>query len=293
MDEHETAKLNRPAFDATDFREKKPILAFLKGAQVGRSVLLAEDTITLGRSAEASIMLYDNHVSRIHCRVEYDRKFNVYLVSDLNSSNGTLLNDKTVERAILNEGDKIIIGETVLRFSLVDRIEIAYHGELDRLINIDEVTGLVVKRRFEEELSRHVAVARRDETALSMLMMDMDGLKQINDTHGHAFGAHAVSETGRLIKKILAGRGIASRFGGDEFMVMLPGAAIAPAVEVAQNVCHEVETYRYEKDGVAFRLTITAGAAELRGDETPEELTKRADEALYRAKRAGRNRVST
>jgi len=293
MDNQETIKWTGLKFNTTDFREKKPILTFLRGDQVGRHILLAEDTITLGRAPDATILINDNHVSRVHCNIEYDKQFNVYLLNDLNSSNGTLLNDERVSRAILEEGDKIIMGGTVLKYSLVDKIDIEFHGELEKLINIDELTGLVVKRRFDEELHRHVAVAHRDESKLSMLMMDLDGIKTINDTRGHPFGAYTIAETGKLVKKIISGRGLSSRFGGDEFMSFLPGATLEEAVAAAESVRAEVESHSYEKEGIRLRPTISIGAAELGKDESAEDLLKRADEALYRAKNAGKNRVST
>jgi diguanylate cyclase (GGDEF)-like protein len=287
-----TISFTPSALEASDFKKGIPILTFIGGSQVGRRVLLADDSITLGRGHDCTIMIRDLAVSRVHIEIAYDRHANVYVVNDLGSSNGTLLNEKTITTSVLDEGDKIIIGRTVLRFSWIDSIDMAFHGEVDRLINIDGLTGLVVKRRFDEELNRHVAVALKNKSHLAMLMMDMDGLKKINDTHGHPFGAYSISETGKIIKTVLSPNGLASRFGGDEFMAFLPNMPVKKATEIAEEIRQNVEQYNYEKDNVEFSMTISIGLAELQEDDTPETLLRRADDALYLSKKSGRNKVS-
>ena len=289
---NKTISFTPSGLEASDFKKRIPILTFIGGTQVGRRVMLADDAITLGRSLDCTIMIKDRAVSRFHIKIEYDPHSNFYIVNDLGSSNGTLLNEKVITTSALNEGDKIIIGHTVLRFSWVDTVDIAFHGEVDRLINIDGLTGLVVKRRFDEELNRYVAVALRNESPLSMLMMDMDGLKRINDTYGHPFGAYSISETGKIIKAMLSSNGLASRFGGDEFMAFLPNIPVIKAKEIAEEIRRRVKNHKYEKDNIEFGLTISIGIAELKQNDTPETLLKRADEALYLSKKSGRNKVS-
>jgi len=287
-----TISFNLPGYEATDFQKRIPILTFIGGSQVGRRVPLADDSITLGRSHEATIMIKDSAVSRLHIEIEHDSQSGIYIVKDLGSSNGTVLNDKKTSKAVLGEGDKIIIGRTVLRFSWIDAIDMAFHGEVDKLINIDGLTGLVLKRRFDEEYNRHVAVALSNKSALTMLMMDMDGLKRINDSYGHPFGAYSISETGKIIKTVISSKGLASRFGGDEFMAFLPNTPVDKAREIAEEIRRNVERHNYEKDDAKFTLTISIGLAGLKENDTPETLIKRADEALYLSKKSGRNRVS-
>ncbi len=287
-----TINISLPDFKATDFQKKIPVLTFVGGSQVGRRLLLADDSITLGRSHKATIMLRDSAVSRIHIKIEYDPQTSVYLVRDMGSSNGTMLNDKKISKAELREGDKIIIGQTVLRFSWIDSIDMAFHGEVDQLINIDALTGLVLKRRFDEEFNRHVAVALSNASTLSMLMMDMDGLKRINDTYGHTFGAHSISETGKIIKTVITSKGLASRFGGDEFMAFLPNTSLDNARVLAEDIRNSVERHNYEKENTKFSLTISIGLSEIREKDSPESLLKRADAALYISKNSGRNAVN-
>ncbi len=275
-----------------DFERKVPGLIYLGGQQVGRRIMLADDRITLGRSPEATIMLRDNHVSRLHIAIEFDPDRNGYRVKDLGSSNGTLLNGARISEAILKDSDKILIGETMLRFGWSDVFDLQYQTEIDNLVNIDELTGLIVKRRFDEELNRHIAVAKAKGRGLAMIMMDMDGLKQINDRYGHSFGAYAIAETGVLIKAAYENKGLASRFGGDEFMAFMPNVQPEEAHRVAESLRMRVEIHPYEKDGISLRPTICIGISNLKADDSMTSLFTRADEALYLSKRSGRNKVS-
>jgi diguanylate cyclase (GGDEF)-like protein len=125
-----------------------------------------------------------------------------------------------------------------------------------------------------------------------MMMMDMDGIKQINDTHGHAFGAYAIAETGRIIKRVVGKKGLASRFGGDEFMAFIPDASIETAQCIGEEIRESVENHSYVKDDVVLEPTICIGISVLKYGDTLETLLTRADAALYHSKRAGRNLVS-
>ena len=264
----------------------------MSGEQVGRRIMLADDHITLGRSPDATIMLRDTRVSRLHLAIKHDAAHGGYRIQDLGSSNGTLLNEARISEAMLKDGDKIIIGHTLLRFSWADALDLRFQNEIDHLINIDELTGLIVKRRFDEELNRFAAVAKKQGSCLAMMMMDLDGIKKINDTHGHTFGAYTISETGRIIKKLIGQKGLASRFGGDEFMAFIPNATIETARCIGENIRRSVEIHPYIKDEIVLKPTICIGISALKTGDTLETLLKRADKALYQSKRRGRNRVT-
>ena len=280
-------------FSDKDFEKKVPGLTFLSGDQVGRRIMLADDRITIGRSPEATIMLRDTLVSRLHLAIDFNPDLGGYVIQDLKSSNGSFLNGIRIIEATLKESDKIHVGNIILRLEWSDVFDLQYQNEIDNLLNIDELTGLIVKRRFDEELNRFIAVSRTQGAELAMIMIDIDGVKQINDTYGHSFGAYAISQTGKLIKVATDHKGLASRFGGDEFMIFLPNFKMDAAEQIAETIRLQVATHNFEMEGIILRPTISVGVSILKKNDTMASLFKRADEALYMSKRTGRNKVST
>jgi len=193
----------------------------------------------------------------------------------------------------LREGDKIYTGDTVLRFSLADEIDVGFQREVARMLATDPLTGLESKRSFDHRLEGALQGARRAGDELAMLMMDMDGIKGVNDTHGHLYGAHCIRTAGGLIGDVLGRSGHACRFGGDEFTAFLPGANKAAALAVAEKIRSAIDRAGMEKNGIALHPTISIGVASFPGDgENATDLTHAADMALYRAKKKGKNRVS-
>jgi two-component system, cell cycle response regulator len=275
-----------------NFEKKVPGLTFISGDQVGRRIMLANDRIILGRAPESTIMVRDANVSRLHLAVDFNSETGSYAIRDLGSSNGTFLNGVRITEATLKDSDKIMIGSTILRFRWSDMFDLQYQNEIDNLLNIDELTGLIVKRRFDEELNRYIAVARTRGSELVMIMMDIDGVKRINDTYGHSFGAYTISQTGKLIKGAIEHIGMASRFGGDEFMAFVPNFTLESAQQLAEAIRQRVEEYPFVLEDITLNPTLSIGVSCFKPDDTMASLFKRADEALYLSKRAGRNRVS-
>jgi diguanylate cyclase (GGDEF)-like protein len=124
-------------------------------------------------------------------------------------------------------------------------------------------------------------------------MMDLDGLKKINDTHGHSTGAHIISEAGKIIGNICNKNGQACRYGGDEFIAYSLDLSKPGALELGEAIRKTIKDQVFEKDRVQLRLSISIGVATFPEDgRSPDELSKAADEALYRAKARGRDAVS-
>ena len=199
-----------------------PSLAVILGPDVGARVVL-HGSVETGRDPACELPLHDENVSWRHARVE-DRGCDEWAIVDLESTNGTILNGQPCARAILKPGDRIFIGKTVIEVQK-DAVRDAQAAELERLLSIDDLSGLWVRRRFDAQLESSVAaVLVGTVPTLSVVVMDMDGVKAINDTHGHAFGAFAIGETGRVLGRVIGSRGFATRFGGDEFAAAFPGA---------------------------------------------------------------------
>jgi diguanylate cyclase len=158
----------------------------------------------------------------------------------------------------------------------------------------DQVTGLYTRRYFDGALDAASAAADTAASPLSVLLIDVDHFKGFNDKYGHLAGDQVLRVVAQTIKKNTKGRDIAARFGGEEFAVILPETAGGDALTLADNIRRSIERIElFSRSTGAFlnRVTVSIGVASLERGETPESCVQRADESLYAAKRAGRNRV--
>ena len=173
--------------------------------------------------------------------------------------------------------------------SLLDRLE----GErqvargLREDAHTDPLTGLGNRRAFQEAMDGLMRQRREGDRDFSLLMIDIDHFKHYNDSHGHPAGDEVLRLVGLALKAALRPGDVAARHGGEEFAVLLPGIGGALAVKVAERIRRDLEHTGWPHEPV----TVSIGAAQAAQDETPEHLVARADAALYRAKREGRNRV--
>src|SRR5690606_14663593 len=159
----------------------------------------------------------------------------------------------------------------------------------------DPLTGLFNRRYLEESAAREIARCERRGLPLSLLMLDIDHFKAFNDIHGHAGGDALLAQFGKLLAEHGRGEDIACRYGGEEFTLILPEAPAEVALQRATVICSAVETMRVQHMGRELpRVTVSIGVAAFpdHGSD-PETLMHAADEALYRAKHEGRNRVVT
>ena len=159
---------------------------------------------------------------------------------------------------------------------------------LSRLALTDPVTGLANRRGGEEALAREVSRARRTGAPLSLVLFDIDRFKNINDQAGHAVGDRVLRGISDILSASQRGSDLAMRWGGEEFLVLLPDVGLAGARIFAERVRENVQNLSVPDAG---RITVSAGVSELIGEEDPAVALGRADANLYRAKAAGRNRV--
>jgi len=283
--------------------ERRPALVSLRGELMAVPIPLERDAVIIGRAIEADVRLNDSRASRLHARItsELDPKTDAtsYRITDLGSTNGTLVNGELITETPLNDGDKIIIGDHLFRFDMLDEIDREFQQQIHRLIAHDELTGLLTSKSFFSELRRESARAEAESHPFCVLMMDLDHFKEVNDTYGHLVGSKTLEETGRVIKEALRAGDVASRFGGEEFAAFLLDANYAQGLIAAERVRVAVAeehfpVIRMDSPGSqsTHRITISIGVAAYPDDATdPIHLVELADSALYRAKRSGRNRI--
>jgi diguanylate cyclase (GGDEF)-like protein len=276
---------------------RMPVLVVMRGAQVGRRYLLNENSLVIGRRADRAALVVpgDAQISSTHCRIERGAADTWQLV-DLESTNGTFVGETRLTGSVtLVDGDRILVGETVLKFCFHDAVEEEFHRQVDHLMNVDDLTGLPVQRVYQQRFHEALEGCVRRHAPMAVFMMDMDGLKKINDTHGHLLGAHTIATIGaRLGAIVAAAGGTTSRFGGDEFSAFVPGTGREACLQLAERLRACVAAEPVTRGTAVANPTISIGVAVFPDDGIAAEvLTRCADEALYRAKAAGRNRVST
>jgi diguanylate cyclase (GGDEF)-like protein len=160
-------------------------------------------------------------------------------------------------------------------------------SEVYKLAALDQLTGLYNRRSGEQRLAQEISRAQRHGRPLTVLLMDLDGLKQINDRHGHAAGDTVLKGFAERLQRAIRGSDLAVRLGGDEFMALLPECRS----EEVKHVLGRVEGLQFEFDNEKVRLQYSRGWTDYKPGETPQELLKRADDALYENKRAGKRKA--
>ncbi|MCS6914121.1 MAG: GGDEF domain-containing protein [Myxococcales bacterium] len=263
------------------------------GSEIGRRFELVGEELIIGRGADADIQIDRDSVSRRHARLY--RQDGNWCICDLQSTNGTYVNDMPIQEHCLRDGELLKIGNAIFKFLSGPSVEAAYYEEIYRMTIMDGLTQCYNKRYFMENLERELARSARYGRPVSLVLFDIDHFKHINDTHGHLTGDYVLRELARRVRARIRKEEIFARYGGEEFAVLLPEATQEAALEFAEQLRRLVEHEAFEFEGDRIQVTISVGvacvAANGHKDIDPATFVKMADENLYRAKRAGRNRV--
>ena len=175
------------------------------------------------------------------------------------------------------------------------QVEIAkLHQELDRVstqARHDPLTGALNRRGLEEALEREISTFRRKETPLSVGLLDIDNFKALNDTLGHGIGDGALKHLAQVARECMRPQDTLSRYGGEEFVILLPDTSLEKGIEAMTRLQRELTKRFFMAGTEKVLITFSAGVAQLNNDESGMEAIKRADQAMYLAKRSGKNRV--
>jgi two-component system cell cycle response regulator len=277
--------------------EQSIILTIIAGSEIdfGKHFVLERQRTAIGREKANDIALSDGRVSKAHCEISVIRSargIEHISILDLDSTNGTFVNGEAVVQATLKAGDKIQAGSTILQLSYSDEIEREYHAKLFDFAARDALTGLYNKRFIINELENYCRIARRSERAFSIILIDIDDFKRINDRFGHLSGDEYLKRLAELIRNSLREQDIAGRIGGEEFLVILPETAIEGALQLAVRVRKNIEEYVMPFQNAEIRATISAGVCQYeKGLKDIKEFLELADQAMYEAKKSEKNKV--
>ena len=268
-------------------------LVVLQGQRLGQRIDLGERPLIIGRSPEADFQILERSVSREHCRISQEPAG--YRIKDLDSTNKTFLNDQPIIEAELKDGDHITIGSWVFKFMDTSSLEVRYHEELYLLATIDPLTELYNRRQFLELLEKELARAASHSRPLALLIIDLDHFKEVNDRYGHPAGDIVLRRVSAILREQAPQELIVSRIGGEEFAIIVPEQPLEHAVSFAEGVRTAVAALDLHADTgppVPPGITISIGVASRDAEtNTVSKLLRAADEQLYRAKQAGRNKV--
>jgi diguanylate cyclase (GGDEF)-like protein len=269
------------------------LLTVLRGANPGVLYTLDGSDAIVGRSPDVAVTLPDDTLSRRHACIR--RIGNVFAIEDLGSTNGTFVDGVRVVRThALEDGCRIGVGtNTVLHFRLVDSVELEAARQTYALTVRDSLTGVFNRRHLHERLSAETAYATRHATPLSLLLIDIDHFKRINDQHGHAAGDEALCALANLLTTLARREDVVARFGGEEFAVIARGIDREGAWTLAERARAAIEGLRVATESGTIRFTVSVGIAQCEEGQgsAAQRMFEAADRALYAAKDTGRNCV--
>jgi diguanylate cyclase (GGDEF)-like protein len=266
----------------------------LSGPSAGQYRKLPRDGGIIGRESDVDISVNDPGVSRRHAMIAREET-NRFAIRDLQSRYGTYVEGEKVEKHVLSDGDRVqISGETVLRVRYQDAKETEILDRIQEAVVRDSLTGVSNRRYFLERLEQEYGYARRHNVPLTVLMIDLDCFKAINDTRGHPIGDLLLRQVGRMLHGAVRVEDVVARYGGDEFAIVSRGYDAAEGERFATRLLKAFRERPLKVHEEPFVVTLSIGVATYHRGEPDNlmQLIARADAALYQAKREGRDRVT-
>ena len=272
------------------------VLVELQGAQLGAVFRVTAPTTLIGRSSRAEVALTDTTVSWEHARLR-TADDGAVVAEDLSSRNGTFINESRVrEPTPLVDGDYLGVGggSTLFKFSMMDAFEEGVLRTLFDLAQCDPLTGLYNRRYFDERLRSEFLFAQRHDATLGFLFIDIDHFKRVNDTRGHPMGDAVLKVVARSIQKVMRPEDVLSRYGGEEFTVLVRASSLRNLEILGTRICHRIQALAFEPASEGLGVTVSIGISCMDTNKrfsSAEALLASADEALYAAKAGGGNCV--
>jgi diguanylate cyclase (GGDEF)-like protein len=270
-------------------------LTVITGFNAGQVFALDGTSYVMGRGTEAQIWIEDASVSREHARISCANDGS-FVLEDLGSTNGTFVAGQRVTVQRLSNGDGIQLGTTLLlRFAITDDAEEELQRRLYESSTRDALTRAYNRKYLVERLGAEVAHSLRHRVKLSILMIDVDEFKRLNDVYGHLVGDMVLRIVAAQISRVIRVEDVFARYGGEEFVILARSTGRLEACQLADRIRESIASLRVPVDGAAdLQVTVSVGVATLAeaGEHaTPTSLLDLADKRMYRAKMAGRNKV--
>lgn len=249
--------------------------------------------LEIGRDPEVAISLPEVlSISRRHALLRYNGR--VVTLEDLGSTNGTYINGEMIRgRRVLESGDRFQVAAVHFKFLREQDVENAYYHAISDLVTRDGLTDVYNKRTFDEEIEREWARSVRYGRDLSLIVIDVDNFKEVNDSYGHLCGDFVLKQVTNIARQQLRPEQMLARVGGDEFVILCPETDVEGAATLAEKIRERIAGLAYTYCEIRVEVSCSFGVAGRRDAMShPEDLYRAADEALFTSKRRGRNRVA-
>jgi diguanylate cyclase (GGDEF)-like protein len=276
--------------------KKKPCFIILGGMDVGSVYFLEKQVAVLGRDPTCDFVLKDDGISRKHVEVRQLTGDRIY-VKDLHSTNGVFVDGERVEQAMVSDGEKVLLGRrTVLKYTLHDELEQSYQQQIYESSTRDGLTGVFNRKYFQQKIVSDLSFAKRHKIPFSLLMLDIDHFKKVNDTWGHRTGDQVLVTIVEAIKNTIRTEDMLARYGGEEFVIVAQGTDAEGGRALAERIRARVASetiVSLDDSRTSFRVTTSVGVATVIPGvvASPEAVVSVADKNLYEAKETGRNRA--
>jgi diguanylate cyclase (GGDEF)-like protein len=265
----------------------------MDGVHAGAVFAVDQLPSTIGRHASNTLRIDEDSISRFHARISRDEQG--FCLEDLQSRNGTFVGGTRITRHRLKDGEGLTFGtEVTFHFNVSDTLEERLLRRLYESSTRDALTGAYNRSHFDERLRAEVAFASRHASVTSLVMIDIDHFKRVNDTYGHAAGDVVLKELVSVAQRSLRTEDVFARYGGEEFAIIVRGMNLIGAHQLAERLRLALEKTPFPLDGKTIHVTLSAGCAAITccsAPVTPAELIRVADRRLYLAKTGGRNCV--
>lgn len=255
-------------------------------------ILLNDRRTLIGRELSCGITLDDNVVSRIHAAI--DLEGSSYSIVHLGSRNGTFVDDKLLRsQRRLHGGEHIRIGGTILKFMASMDEEAQYHAVVQELMTLDPLTNVYNRSFLMSTLEKLLSRCQFTTHSVSVIMIDIDYFKRVNDSYGHLIGDEVLRLFSERVRNVLRPDDVLCRLGGEEFVVLSERTRLGDAAGIAERIRLTVASAPFSTQGGPIAITCSLGV--MTADEANvckvDELLSRADELMYAAKSSGRNCV--
>lgn len=281
-------------------KKKDPCLVQYNGSKLGKRYPLMDTVSIVGRTQDVQVFISEASVSRQHG--QFIKNGDIVFFEDLKSSNGSFVNDiKTEGQVKLKDGDIIRLGTVLLKFFAHDNVDSIMHDKIYQMATIDAGTQIFNKQYLFDTLESELRYSKTYGKDLSIIYYDLDKFKPVNDTYGHNAGDYILKESAKVVKEAIRKDDTLGRFGGEEFIIILPSTDIKMAADLAERIRLTHEHYEFmieyneggELKKVSHRQTISMGVSQLTNEMSEvKQLLEDADKKLYHSKNNGRNQVT-